>query len=139
MAADELDEREEEDAMSGGAATLHAPVLETLVTVSSARVRPRVTNGGGGKAGNHDEKDATSGGVTTLHTLILETSAAGPSARVRPRVTDGWGIKAHDQSDIEDARPGIGICHGKRKREIRSMQYGWWRAKRASMHSEESQ
>ena len=76
-------------------------------------MRPMVTNGGGGKAGNRDEKDATSGGVATLHTPILETPAAGPSARVRPRVTDGGGVKADDQSDVEDARPGMGICHGR--------------------------
>ena len=63
---------------------------------SRHRVRPRVTNSGGGKAGNRDEKDATSGGVATLHTPILETLAAGPSARVRPRVTDGGGVKADD-------------------------------------------
>ena len=37
---------------SGGAATLHAPFLETPAAGPSARVRPRVTNGGGGKAGN---------------------------------------------------------------------------------------
>ena len=75
-------------------------------------MRPRVTNGSGGKAGNCDEKDATSGGVATLHTPILETLAAGPSARVRPRVTDGGGGKADDQSDVEDARPGMGMCQG---------------------------
>ena len=57
-------------------------------------MRPMVTNGGGGKAGNRDEKDAT------LHTSFLETLAAGPSARVRPRVTDGGGVKADDQSDV---------------------------------------
>ena len=88
-------------------------------------MRPRVTNGGDGNAGNRDKKDATSGGVATLHTPILETPAAGPSARMRPRVTDGGGGKADDQSDVEDARPGMGICN-----EILSMQYGRWRAKR---------
>ena len=40
---------------SGGAATLHALDLETLAAGPSARVRPRVTNGGGGKAGDHDD------------------------------------------------------------------------------------
>ena len=79
----------------------------------SARVRPRVTNGSGGKAGNRYEKDATSGSVATLHTPILETPAAGPSARMRPRVTDGGGVKADDQSDVKDVRPGMGICHGR--------------------------
>ena len=98
--------------MSSGAAYLHAPVLETPGAGPSARVRPRVTNGGGVKAGNRNEKDTTSGGVVTLHTPILETPAVGPSARVRPRVTDGGGGKADDESDVKDARPGMGMCQG---------------------------
>ena len=40
---------------SGGAMTLHAPVRETLAAGSSARMRPRVMNGSGGKVGDHDE------------------------------------------------------------------------------------
>ena len=88
--------------MSSGAASLHAPVLETSVAGSSIRVRPRVTNGGDG--------------VATLHTLILETLASGPSARVRPRVTDGGGGKEDDESDVEDVRPGMGMCHGRSKK-----------------------
>ena len=55
----------------------------------------------------------TNGGATTLYAPVLETPAAGPSARVRPRVTDGGGVKDDDQSDVEDARPGMGICHGR--------------------------
>ena len=90
---------------------LHAPFLETPAADPSARVRPRVRNGGGSKVGNRDEKDATSGSVATLHTPILETPAAGPSARVRPIGTDGGSVKADDQSDVEDARPEMGICH----------------------------
>ena len=93
--------------------SLHAPVLETPAVGARADVRPRVTNGDGGKAGNRNKKDATSGSVATLHTPILETPTAGPSARVRPRVTDGGGVKADDESDVEDARPGISICHGR--------------------------
>ena len=100
-----------EEETSGGATSLHALFLETLAAGPSARVRPRVMNGCGGKAGNRDEKDATSGGVVTLHTPILETSVPGPSAHVRPRVMDGGGVKADDQSDVEDARPGMGIRH----------------------------
>ena len=56
---------------------------------------------------------AMSGGVATLHTPILDTPAAGPSARVRPRVTDDGGVKADDQSDVKDARRGMGIFHGR--------------------------
>ena len=40
---------------SGSAATLHAVDLETPAAGPTARVRPRMTNGGGGKAGNHDD------------------------------------------------------------------------------------
>ena len=40
------------DTMSGGAATLHTPVLETPAAGLKAGVRPRVTEGGGGKAGD---------------------------------------------------------------------------------------
>ena len=39
--------------MSSGVASLHATILETPAAGPSARVRPRVTNGGDGKAGNH--------------------------------------------------------------------------------------
>ena len=50
-------EIEEEEETSGGATTLHAPVLETPAAGPSARVRPRVTDGGGGKAGNQIEEE----------------------------------------------------------------------------------
>ena len=42
------------DTTSGGAATLHTPVLETPATGSRAGVRPRVMGGGGGKAEDTD-------------------------------------------------------------------------------------
>ena len=71
-----------------------------------------MTNGGRGKADNRDKEDATSGGPPTFHTPVLETPAAGPSARVRPRVTNGGGGKAGNQSNVEEARPGMGICKG---------------------------
>ena len=99
--------------MSSGAASLHAPVLETPAASPSARVRPRVMNGSGGKAGDRDENDTTSGGVATLHTPILETPAPGPSTCVRPRVMDDGGGKADDQIDVEDARPGMWTCGGR--------------------------
>ena len=43
------------DTTSGGAATLHAPVLETLAAGPRAGVRPRVTDSGSEKAGDHDD------------------------------------------------------------------------------------
>ena len=59
-----------------------------------------------------EEEEKTSGGAATLHTPVLEITAAGSSAHVRPMVTNGGGGKAGNQSDIEDARPGTGICKG---------------------------
>ena len=92
--------------------SLHAPDLETPAACPSARVRPRVTDGGGGKAGNRDKEDATSGGTVTFHTPVLETTTAGPSAHVRPMVTGSGGGKAGNRSDVGDSRPGTGICKG---------------------------
>ena len=98
---------------SGGATSLHAPILETTAAGPSARVRPMMTNSSGDKAGNRDdENDATSSCVATFHTPILETPAVGPSARVRPRVTNGGSGKASNQTNVEEARPRTGICKG---------------------------
>ena len=41
---------------SGGAATLHTPALEALAVGPSVGVRPTVTDGGGGNAGNQSNK-----------------------------------------------------------------------------------
>ena len=46
-------ESSKEGATSGGPATLHASFLETTAAGPSARVRPMVKGGGGGKAGDH--------------------------------------------------------------------------------------
>jgi hypothetical protein len=42
------------DDASGGAGTLPTPVLGMMAAGPSARVRPRVTAGGGGKTGDHN-------------------------------------------------------------------------------------
>ena len=44
--------------------SLHAPVLETPAAGPSARVRPRVTNGGGGKAGNQSNVEEARPGTS---------------------------------------------------------------------------
>ena len=46
-------ERGELTATSGGPTTLHAQFLETTAAGPSARVRPMVKGGSGGKAGDH--------------------------------------------------------------------------------------
>ena len=46
----------EKDTTSSGAATLHAQVLETLAARLRSGMRPRVTDGGGDKAGNQNDK-----------------------------------------------------------------------------------
>ena len=51
---------------SDGAATLHAPVLETPAAGPSARVRPRVTNGGGGKAADQSNVKEARPGTSIL-------------------------------------------------------------------------
>ena len=55
----EIEEEMGADTTSGGATTLHAPVLETATTSPSADVIPRMMDGGGGKAGSqNNEKGA---------------------------------------------------------------------------------
>jgi hypothetical protein len=45
---------------SGGAGSLPTPILGTMAAGPSARVRPRVTDGGGDRAGN-DKRDMGEG------------------------------------------------------------------------------
>ena len=93
---------------SGGPATFHASFLETTAAGPSARVRPMVKGGGGGKAGDHSvdsREGVTSGGPATFHASFLETTAAGPSARVSPMVKGGGSGKAGDHG--VDAREGV--------------------------------
>ena len=47
--------------VNGGAGTLHTPVLETLASGPRAGVRPRVTDGGGGKADDRAKEKKISG------------------------------------------------------------------------------
>ena len=68
--------------------------------------------GEGNDDGESEEEEEMSGGAATFHTPVLETPAAGPSARVRPRVTNGGCGKAGNQSNVEEVRPGMGICKG---------------------------
>jgi hypothetical protein len=74
----ELDDEEE---TSDGAATLHTSVLGTTAAGPSARVRPRVTDDGGGKAGDGDYEEDRSGQREDPSTPGPETSA---DADVRP-------------------------------------------------------
>ena len=74
-----------------------------------------------------------SGGATSLHAPVPETTAVGPSARVRPMVTNGGGGKADDQSDVYDARPKMGIFHGRSAKYDACNTAG--RGPRTSMHS----
>ena len=55
-------DHDEKNATSDGVTTLHTPILETPAAGPSAPVRPRVTNGGGGKADDQsDVEDARPG------------------------------------------------------------------------------
>ena len=93
-------ETSSEEETSGGVGTLPTPVLETLVASLSTGMRPRVTNGGNGKAGNRDdgkeseEEEATSiieacvigGGVATDNDVRTEvaTDMTSGSAETLP-------------------------------------------------------
>ena len=61
--------------VNGGAGTLHTPVLETPASGPRAGVRPRVTNGGGGKACNRD--DNAENGEEEVVANILEDCGIG--------------------------------------------------------------
>ena len=104
-------EIEEEEETSGGAATFHTPVLETPATGPRAGVRPRETDGGGGKAGNrNDEEEVCSGRRRDPSTPGPETSAVAPE---RGHKTGEMG------GGREDERPGVGTCE-KTEGEVRS-------------------
>jgi hypothetical protein len=92
----ELDDGEE---TSGGAATLHTSVLGTTAAGPSARMRPRVTDDGGGKAGDRDYEDDRSGQWEDPSTPRPETSAV---ARGCERKTGEKG------GGREEAGPGEG-------------------------------
>ena len=44
-------------------------------------------------------------------TPATKTPAVEVGTYVRPRVTNGSDDKAGNQSNVEDSRPGVGICH----------------------------
>ena len=80
--------QEREKTVSSVAATLHAPVLETPEVGPRAGVRPRVTDGDGGNAGNRKDegkwKDGRGEGLQGMVTLreegprgILHTGSGG--------------------------------------------------------------
>jgi hypothetical protein len=62
------------DVATGGAGSLPTPILGTTAAGPSARVRPRVTDGGGGKAGNHDGDTGDGAGRATLWTCGKRTA-----------------------------------------------------------------
>jgi hypothetical protein len=111
---------------SGGAGSLPTLILGMTAAGPSAHVRPRVTDGGGGKAGNHDGDTGEGAGKATLSACgertatdeaggyefrtsvrnivrmgdrwcrVLAHTDPRYGARVRTRVTDGGGGKAGD-------------------------------------------
>jgi hypothetical protein len=91
----ELDDEE----TSSDAATLHTSVLGTTVAGLSARVRPRVTDDSGGKAGDGDYEEDRSGQREDPSTPGPETSA----------VARGCGCKTGEKGGgREEAGPGEG-------------------------------
>jgi hypothetical protein len=62
------------DVATGGAGSLPTPILGTMAAGPSARVRPRVTDGGGGKAGDHDDGTGEGAGRATLSACVKRTA-----------------------------------------------------------------
>jgi hypothetical protein len=62
------------DVATGGAGSLPTPILGMTAADPSARVRPRVTDGGGGKAGNHDDGTGEGAEQATLSTCGERTA-----------------------------------------------------------------
>jgi hypothetical protein len=102
---------EEEEEKSGGAATLHTSVLGTTAAHPSARVRPRVTDDGGGKAGNRNyEEEDRSGRRRDPSTPGLETTAVAPEYGHKTREMGGG---------CEEVWPGMGM-HEKTEEKARN-------------------
>jgi hypothetical protein len=119
----ELDEEE----TSGGAATLHKSVLGTTAVGPSARVRPRVTDDGGGKAGDGDYKEDRSG-------QWEDPSIPGPETSA---VTHGCGRKTGEKGG---GREEAGPREGTRGEEVgpRMDTYGRTGGKAGSRNKEET-
>ena len=64
---------DEKDATSGGVVTLHTPILKTPAAGPSARVRPRVTDGGSSKAGNQSEEEEE---ASIIEACVIEDGVA---------------------------------------------------------------
>jgi hypothetical protein len=94
---------DDEEETSGGAATLHTSFLGMTAAGPSAGVRPRVTDGGGGKAGDGSYEDDRRGQREHPSTPGPETSA----------VARGCGRKTGEKGGgCEEAGPEKG-AHGK--------------------------
>jgi hypothetical protein len=107
----ELNDKEE---TSGGAVTLHKSVLGTMAASPSARVRPRVTDDGGGKAGDGDYEDDRSGQREDPSTLGPETSAVAHGCGRKTGEKGGGHEKAglEEGTHGEEAGPGTGTYGG---------------------------
>jgi hypothetical protein len=108
LEACEIDEEEE---TSGNAATLHTSVLGTTAAGPNARMRPRVTDDGDGKAGNRNyEEEHRSGRKRDPLTPGPETTAVVPECQ--PKTGELGGGR-------EEAWPGMGM-HAKTEGEARN-------------------
>ena len=99
------------DMTSGGAGTLPTPILGTTAAGPSARVRPRVTDDGGGKAGNRNyEEEDRSGRRRDPSTPGPETSAVAPECGHKTGEKGGGREEAWlgESTYGKDAGPGKG-------------------------------
>ena len=106
------------DTTSGGVGTLPTPVQETPASGPRAGVRPRVTDGGGGKVGNRDDDknndEDCSGRRQDPLTPGPETSAVMPECQRKTREMGGGHEEAWpgESTHEEDAGPRMGVYEG---------------------------
>jgi hypothetical protein len=113
----ELDDEEE---TGGGAATLHTSVLGTTAAGPSAGVRPRVTDGSGGKAGDGGYEEDRSGRRKDPSTPGPETSAVargcerktGEKGGGREEAGPEEGTRGEEVGPVLRDKLNIGSMHG---------------------------
>ena len=89
---------------SDGPATFHASFLETTAAGRSARVRPMVKGGGGGKVGDHDV-DAREGAEQATF------SSCGTRTAMDEAGNYGFGTWRPESSSTEETSGGAATFH----------------------------
>ena len=104
------------DERSGGVATFHTPVLETPAPGPRAGERPRVTDGGGGKAGNRNDDDMGEGAERATLSSCGEWTAKDEAGDYKAesatsKVGGRFGARRPKTSSGEEASGGAATFH----------------------------